>query len=95
MLTRAEQVLTNADKIGCRKYLTPNSLVSGNPKLNLAFVAHLFNTHPGLQPIEEHENKKLKNSMPKEKEARVFTLWLNSLDVDPPVVSLFEDLKMG
>jgi plastin-1 len=44
---RAEQVLQNAARIGCRKYLTPASLVAGNPRLNLAFVANLFNTHPG------------------------------------------------
>lgn len=93
---RAEQVLDNAEKIGCRKYLTPSSLVSGNPKLNLAFVAHLFNTYPGLDPIEEHENIEIEDfDAEGEREARVFTLWLNSLDVDPPVVSLFEDLKDG
>lgn len=96
LLTRAEQVLDNADKIDCRKYLTPKSLCSGNPKLNLAFVANLFNTHPGLQPIEEHEKVEIEEfDAEGEREARVFTLWLNSLDVDPPVVSLFEDLKDG
>lgn len=96
LLQRAEQVLDNADKIGCRKYLTPNSLVSGNPKLNLAFVAHLFNTYPGLDPIEESENIEIEDfDAEGEREARVFTLWLNSLDVDPPIVSLFEDLKDG
>ncbi|OWB55482.1 hypothetical protein B5S28_g1354 [[Candida] boidinii] len=96
LLTRAEQVLDNADKIGCRKYLTPTSLVAGNPKLNLAFVAHLFNTHPGLEPPEEGEKPEIEDfDAEGEREARVFTLWLNSLDVDPPVVNLFEDLKDG
>ncbi|WPK24064.1 hypothetical protein PUMCH_001320 [Australozyma saopauloensis] len=96
LLQRAEQVLANADKIGVRKYLTPNSLVAGNPKLNLAFVAHLFNTYPGLDPIEEHEAPEIEEfDAEGEREARVFTLWLNSLDVDPPIVSLFEDLKDG
>lgn len=46
------QVLSNADRIGCRKYLTAKSLVAGNPKLNLAFVANLFNTWPGLEVCE-------------------------------------------
>ena len=96
LLQRAEQVLALADKIGVRKYLTPGSLVSGNPKLNLAFVAHLFNTYPGLDPIEEHEVPEIEEfDAEGEREARVFTLWLNSLDVDPPIVSLFEDLKDG
>ncbi|KAK9451961.1 calponin homology domain-containing protein [Limtongia smithiae] len=96
LLARAEQVLTNAEKIECRKYLTPTSLVSGNPKLNLAFVAHLFNTHPGLEPFAEEEKPEIEEfDAEGEREARVFTLWLNSLDVDPPVVSFFEDIKDG
>ncbi|CCE61250.1 hypothetical protein TPHA_0A01670 [Tetrapisispora phaffii CBS 4417] len=96
LLERAEQILQNAEKLDCRKYLTPSSLVAGNPKLNLAFVAHLFNTHPGLEPIEEAEVPEIEEfDAEGEREARVFTLWLNSLDVDPPVISLFEDLKDG
>ncbi|KAL7415132.1 calponin homology domain-containing protein [Mrakia frigida] len=94
---RAEQVLQNADRIGCRKYLTPSSLVAGNPKLNLAFVAHLFNTWPGLEPLEESEAPPEVEDFDAEgeREARVFTLWLNSLDVEPGVYNLFEDLKDG
>lgn len=93
---RAEQVLVNADKLGCRKYLTPSSLVAGNPRLNLAFVANLFNNHPGLEPPTEDEKIEVEEfDAEGEREARVFTLWLNSLDVDPPVISLFEDLKDG
>lgn len=93
---RAEQVLQNADRIGCRKYLTPSSLVAGNPKLNLAFVAHLFNTWPGLEALEEHEAPPPVEDFDAEgeREARVFTLWLNSLDVEPGVYNLFEDLKV-
>ena len=51
------QVLQNADAIGCRKYLTPSALVAGNPRLNLAFVANLFNNYPGLEPLDEQEAK--------------------------------------
>ncbi|GAA6022654.1 hypothetical protein JCM10207_008568 [Rhodosporidiobolus poonsookiae] len=93
---RAEMVLQNADAIGCRKYLTPTSLVAGNAKLNLAFVANLFNTWPGLEPLEENERPVIEDfDAEGEREARVFTLWLNSLDVDPGVYDLFEDLKDG
>lgn len=96
LLQRAEQVLVNADKLGCRKFLTPKSLVAGNPKLNLAFVAHLFNTHPGLDPITEEEKLEVEDfDAEGEREARVFTLWLNSLDVQPAVNSLFDDLRDG
>ncbi|KAN0086739.1 Calponin homology domain containing protein [Elaphomyces granulatus] len=96
LLQRAEQVLTNAEKLNCRKFLTPTSLVAGNPKLNLAFVANLFNTHPGLEPITEEDKLEVEDfDAEGEREARVFTLWLNSLDVQPPVNSLFDDLRDG
>lgn len=93
------QVLQNADAINCRKYLTPSSLVAGNPRLNLAFVANLFNTHPGLEPLDEQEAKEYGAvedfDAEGEREARVFTLWLNSLGVEPGVFNLFENLKDG
>lgn len=96
LLQRAEQILDSAERIDCRKYLTPTALVAGNPKLNLAFVAHLFNTHPGLDPITEADKIEIEDfDAEGEKEARVFTLWLNSLDVDPAINNLFEDLKDG
>ncbi|KAH8830129.1 calponin homology domain-containing protein [Flagelloscypha sp. PMI_526] len=96
---RAEQVLQNAAAIGCRKFLTPSSLVSGNPRLNLAFVANLFNTWPGLEPLDEQEAKDYGAiedfDAEGEREARVFTLWLNSLGVEPAVFSFFENLRDG
>ncbi|CAE6448097.1 unnamed protein product [Rhizoctonia solani] len=96
-LKRAEMVLQNADKIGCRKYLSAQAMVAGNPKLNLAFTAHLFNTHPGLAPLEEPMPTEAVEDFDAEgeREARVFTLWLNSLNVEPSVYSLFNDLKDG
>jgi plastin-1 len=79
--------------------LTPSSLVAGNPRLNLAFVANLFNTHPGLEPLDEQEAKDYGQvedfDAEGEREARVFTLWLNSLGVEPGVFNLFENLKDG
>ena len=92
-------MLQNADAIGCRKYLTVPSLIAGNPRLNLAFVANLFNNYPGLAPLDEQEAKDYgvveDFDAEGEREARVFTLWLNSLGVDPAVFNLFENLKDG
>jgi Calponin homology (CH) domain len=94
---RAEQVLSNAEKIGCRKYLTPAALVAGNPRLNLAFVANLFNTWPGLEPLEPGQDFGAVEDFDAEgeREARVFTLWLNSLGVEPGVNNLFEDIRVS
>ena len=49
---RAECMLQEADKIGCRSFVGPADVVSGNQKLNLAFVANLFNNYPALDNAE-------------------------------------------
>ncbi|KAI0530696.1 hypothetical protein KFK09_000243 [Dendrobium nobile] len=41
-LERAKLVLEHADRMGCKRYLTPKDIVDGSPNLNLAFVAHIF-----------------------------------------------------
>ena len=50
---RADKMLGQAHKIGCRKFVRPKDVVRGNARLNLAFVANLFNTHPALKAPEE------------------------------------------
>ena len=42
-------MLQQAHKIGCRKFVRPKDVIKGNGRLNLAFVANLFNTHPALK----------------------------------------------
>lgn len=41
-------MLREADKIGCREFVTADDVAKGNYKLNLAFVANLFNKFPAL-----------------------------------------------
>ena len=48
-MERAEHMLDEADKIGCRSFVSAADVVNGNYKLNLAFVANLFNMHPGFE----------------------------------------------
>jgi plastin-1 len=95
MEKRAEGVLKNAAKIDCAKFVKPRDIVAGNPKLNLAFVANLFNTLPGLEPLKAEELKNLEFPEGGSREARAFTLWINSLGIDPYINNLFEDLKNG
>lgn len=47
-MQRAAAMLNEAEKIDCREFVTPNDVAQGNYKLNLAFVANLFNKYPGL-----------------------------------------------
>lgn len=55
MLSRAEIMLQQAGKLNCRSFLTPQDVVNGVYKLNLAFVANLFNNHPGLNKPDQIE----------------------------------------
>ena len=87
---RAEQVLQNADKIGCRKFVRPKDIVSGNQKLNLAFVANLFNHFPALEPIEKQIEV-----IEETREEKTYRNWMNSLGVDPNVQFLYQDLRDG
>lgn len=42
-------MLQQAAKLKCRSFVTPQDVVNGVYKLNLAFVANLFNNYPGLE----------------------------------------------
>lgn len=46
---RAELMLQQAARLDCRQFVSPRDVTSGNSKLNLAFVANLFNMHPALE----------------------------------------------
>lgn len=90
-LKRAEAMLQQADRLDCRQFVTPADVVSGNPKLNLAFVANLFNKHPALtKPENEDIDWGLLEG--ETREERTFRNWMNSLGVDPSVNHLYGDL---
>lgn len=55
LLTRAEGTLDQAEKIDCRAFVTASDVVNGVEKLNLAFVANLFNNYPALDDVEGAE----------------------------------------
>eukprot|EP00483_Globobulimina_turgida_P007471 UN07485 len=97
---RANQVLNNAQKIGCKPFLTQNDILNGNPKLNMAFVAQLFNTCPGLKEVDAEEEKELAGLLDDNeqdsREERAFRMWMNSLGMkDIYVNNLYEDSRSG
>lgn len=49
--TRAERMLQEAQKIGCRKFLLPDDVVKGVARLNFAFVANLFSKYPSMPKL--------------------------------------------
>lgn len=87
---RAEGVLGEADKIGCRSFVSPNDIVNGNYKLNLAFVANLFNKYPALDVVENDEPQIIET-----REEKTYRNWMNSMGVKPGVNYLYSDLTDG
>ncbi|XP_061559351.1 plastin-3 [Phycodurus eques] len=91
-MKRAEAMLQQADRLGCRQFVTPADVVSGNPKLNLAFVANLFNKYPALtKPENQDIDWHLLEG--ETREERTFRNWMNSLGVNPTVNHLYVDLQ--
>ncbi|XP_062380558.1 plastin-3 isoform X2 [Sardina pilchardus] len=90
-LKRAECMLQQADRLGCRQFVTPADVVAGNPKLNLAFVANLFNKYPSLTK-PEGQDIDWSSLEGETREERTFRNWMNSLGVNPHVNHLYGDL---
>eukprot|EP00010_Vexillifera_abyssalis_P002920 CAMPEP_0201551642 /NCGR_PEP_ID=MMETSP0173_2-20130828/8489_1 /ASSEMBLY_ACC=CAM_ASM_000268 /TAXON_ID=218659 /ORGANISM="Vexillifera sp., Strain DIVA3 564/2" /LENGTH=536 /DNA_ID=CAMNT_0047961949 /DNA_START=10 /DNA_END=1620 /DNA_ORIENTATION=+ len=88
---RAELTLQQAEKLECRKFLRPKNIVNGHPKLNLAFVANLFNKWPALSPVDDEPIEIIEET----REEKTYRNFMNSLGVDPFVNNLYEDLRDG
>ena len=64
-MDRAEKMLKKADTLDARAFVTPRDICNGHEKLNLAFVANLFNNYPALEAgdieiiVETREEKTL------------------------------------
>ncbi|XP_015715633.1 plastin-3 isoform X2 [Coturnix japonica] len=91
-LRRAEFMLQQAERLGCRQFVTATDVVRGNPKLNLAFIANLFNKYPALT---KPENQDIDWTLleGETREERTFRNWMNSLGVNPHVNHLYGDLQ--
>ncbi|XP_003366336.1 putative calponin [Trichinella spiralis] len=94
-LERAESMLREADKLDCRAFVTAQDVINGVYKLNLAFVANLFNTWPGLKPPGEEELDNIEEILEETREERTYRNWMNSVGVSPTVNWLYSDLCSG
>ncbi|MFH4974847.1 hypothetical protein AB6A40_001556 [Gnathostoma spinigerum] len=91
---RAAAMLDEADKLDCREFVTPSDVAQGIYKLNLAFVANLFNKHPGLPEPGADEISDLEG-LRETREEKTYRNWMNSMGVDPYVNWLYSDLMNG
>ncbi|XP_042357311.1 plastin-1 [Plectropomus leopardus] len=95
---RAELMLQQAARIDCRQFVSPHDVTSGNSKLNLAFVANLYNMHPGVQKGQINGSGNgidIAHIEPESNEEKTFRNWMNSLGVSPYVNHLYWDLCDG
>jgi plastin-1 len=103
---RMKKVLKNAKKIGAVPFIRkPKHLTGGNERLNMLFVASLFNAKNGLDDLvlDEEEEEKVAREKAKldEKDGdprmeRAFKNFINSLGIkDVRINSLFDDLYDG
>jgi hypothetical protein len=87
-MERAEKMLKNADRLDCRAFVTPRDIVKGHEKLNLAFVANLFNNHPALEDVDIEVIQETR-------EEKTYRNWMNSLGVNPKIRKLYYDIEDG
>lgn len=93
-LSRAEIMLQQAAKIDCRSFVTASDVVNGIHKLNLAFVANMFNKYPGLDKLEDDSIEGLE-AVEESREEKTYRNWMNSMGVTPYVNWLYSDLADG
>ncbi|XP_042855233.1 plastin-2-like [Penaeus japonicus] len=94
LISRAEVMLQQAEKLGCRSFVTPQDVVEGVYKLNVAFVANLFNNHPGLDQPENLDLEGI-DHIEETREEKTYRNWMNSMGVNPHVNWLYSDLADG
>ncbi|XP_013174790.1 PREDICTED: plastin-3 [Papilio xuthus] len=92
LLRRAEVMLQQAARLRCRAFVTPADVVGGVYKLNLAFVANLFNQHPGLNRTADTQEY---HQLDETREEKTYRNWMNSMGVAPHVNWLYSDLTDG
>ncbi|KAB5579785.1 hypothetical protein PHYPO_G00198970 [Pangasianodon hypophthalmus] len=93
-LKRAELMLKQAARLDCRQFVSPQDVVAGNQKLNIAYVANLFNMYPALKKPTDNSFD-LTMIEGESREDRTFRNWMNSLGISPRVNHLYSDLMDG
>eukprot|EP01103_Thecamoeba_quadrilineata_P011590 TRINITY_DN2796_c0_g1_i1.p1 TRINITY_DN2796_c0_g1~~TRINITY_DN2796_c0_g1_i1.p1 ORF type:complete len:792 (-),score=250.17 TRINITY_DN2796_c0_g1_i1:8-2287(-) len=95
---RHQEILALAKELNCSRFLNERVLRDGIVRFNLGFLCYLFDHKTNLEALTPEESAVLDASLFNSegtREARVFTLWINSLGVESVVGNLLEDLKSG
>ncbi|GMH25498.1 hypothetical protein Nepgr_027341 [Nepenthes gracilis] len=94
---RANLVLDHAERMGCKRYLTPNDIVEGSSNLNVAFIAQIFQRRNGLSLDGKKVSfaEMMPDDVQTSREERCFRFWINSLGIATHVNNVFEDVRNG
>ncbi|EXB81084.1 hypothetical protein L484_014016 [Morus notabilis] len=94
---RAKLVLDHAERMDCKRYLTPKDIVEGSANLNLGFVAQIFHERNGLSTDSKKISfaEMMTDDVQTSREERCFRLWINSLGIATYVNNVFEDVRNG
>ncbi|XP_022158569.1 fimbrin-1-like [Momordica charantia] len=94
---RAKLVLDHAERMDCKRYLTPKDIVEGSSNLNLAFMAQIFHQRSGLSIDGKKVSyaEMMTDDVLTCREERCFRLWINSLGIASFVNNVFEDVRNG
>ncbi|CAK9133394.1 unnamed protein product [Ilex paraguariensis] len=94
---RANLILEQAEKLDCKRYVSPKDIVEGSPNLNLAFVAQIFQHRNGLSVDNKNISfaEMMTDDAQTSREERCFRLWINSLGIESYVNNVFEDVRNG
>lgn len=94
---RAKLVLDHAERMDCKRYLSPKDIVEGSANLNLAFMAQIFHQRSGLTTDSKKISfaEMITDDVQTSREERCFRLWINSLGIDTYCNNVFEDVRNG
>lgn len=94
---KANLVLEHAERMGCKRYLSPRDITEGTSNLNLAFIAQLFHHRSGLSTDTKKMSyaEMMTEDVQTCREERCFRMWINSLGISTHVNNLFEDVRNG
>ncbi|KAH9652116.1 fimbrin-1 [Citrus sinensis] len=94
---RAKLVLDHAERMDCKRYLSPKDIVEGSANLNLAFVAQVFHQRSGLTTDSKKISfaEMITDDVQTSREERCFRLWINSLGIATYCNNVFEDVRNG
>ena len=100
---RAENVLSNLEKLKINSYITADDIIAGNEKLNLFLIASIFNSKTGLKTVTNKQKKEINDILTDQDagEEKIFRVWINSLNIknekneEISIQNLYEESKDG